>query len=180
MKNIDFTPLENSLIGIVMETQIKLGYSKNDLRLYYPLASLNRMFDTDFTPAEMEEALKDFGKFSENKLGNVSATAMGDNFCFLIPAEGTAYVHEKAEDNSFLKEFIQETQKPERTIDDLLSIFNKYSDKVYAHKIDNEEFDWLVYFEDGVPDDYRYCIKFEYGMTTCHRFTPKDFEALGF
>ena len=180
MKNIDFTPLENSLIGIVMETQIKLGYSKNDLRLYYPLASLNRMFDTDFTPAEMEEALKDFGKFSENKLGNVSATAMGDNFCFLIPAEGTAYVHEKAEDNSFLKEFIQETQKPERTIDDLLRIFNKYSDKVYAHKIDNEEFDWLVYFEDGVPDDYRYCIKFEYGMTTCHSFTPKDLEALGF
>jgi hypothetical protein len=42
------------------------------------------------------------------------------------------------------------------------------------------EFDYLVYFEDGVPDDYRYCITDEGCHLIYHRFTPEDYEDFQF
>ena len=42
-------------------------------------------------------------------------------------------------------------------------------------------FDYLVYFEDGTPDSYRYCIKLDDdGDAVYHRFTPEDYAAFGF
>lgn len=36
--------------------------------------------------------------------------------------------------------------------------FRKYSDHVYVQKTNHGEFDYLVYFEDGIPDEFRYCL----------------------
>ena len=41
--------------------------------------------------------------------------------------------------------------------------------------MNSEDFDYVVYFQDGMPDDYRYCIKFEGCCVIYHRFTPKDY-----
>ena len=55
------------------------------------------------------------------------------------------------------------------------------SDCVHAERMpQNEEFDWLVYFEDGKPDAFFYCLKDDMGHVTYHRFTREDYEAFGF
>ena len=47
-------------------------------------------------------------------------------------------------------------------------------------RMHNGEFDWLISFEDGQPDAYRYCIADEGCHLTYHRFTKEDYEAFGF
>lgn len=38
----------------------------------------------------------------------------------------------------------------------------------------------IVYFEDGIPDDYRYCLSLEGEHMIYHKFTPEDYEDFGF
>ena len=39
-----YAKLERNLIDIIKEEQAKLGFFKEDIRLYYPLSSLNHFF----------------------------------------------------------------------------------------------------------------------------------------
>ena len=39
--------LENSIIDVIKEEQAKLGYRKEEIRLYYPLSSLDHFFETE-------------------------------------------------------------------------------------------------------------------------------------
>lgn len=41
-----------------------------------------------------------------------------------------------------------------------------------------KEFDYLIYFADGKPDAYRYCIHFEDEHAIYHRFTAKEYEKM--
>ncbi len=72
--------------------------------------------------------------------------------------------------------------KPERTIEDITAVFRKYSDQVVVQtpNSNTDEFDYLIYFADGKPDAYRYCIHDEMGQLIYHRFTQKEFETFGF
>ena len=65
------------------------------------------------------------------------------------------------------------------TIEDILGVFGKYSGNVTVKKIEDGEFDYLIYFTDGKPNDYRYCIKFEGCHASYHRFTKDDYLSLG-
>lgn len=58
--------------------------------------------------------------------------------------------------------------------------FHKYSDHVHVEKVSHGEFDYLVYFEDGKPDSFRYCITDEGCHMIYHRFTVEDYEEFGF
>ncbi len=40
-----FDRLEKNLIDIIKEEQAKLGFRKEDIRLYYPLRSLKQIFE---------------------------------------------------------------------------------------------------------------------------------------
>ena len=67
------------------------------------------------------------------------------------------------------------------TVEQVIDLFREYSHKVCIRRMPaNEEFDYLVYFEDGEPDAFFYCLKAEHGHVTYHRFTKADFEAFGF
>ena len=44
--------------------------------------------------------------------------------------------------------------------------------------VDADGYDYVVYFLDGKPDDYRYCLSMEEGHLTYHRFTKEDYEQL--
>ena len=57
---MDYHKLERSLMDVVKEEQAKLGYRKEEIRLYYPLSSLNHFFDTQADAEEMEQILKGF------------------------------------------------------------------------------------------------------------------------
>ena len=44
-----YDKLERNLIDIIKEEQAKLGFFKEDIRLYYPLSSLNAMLEMQET-----------------------------------------------------------------------------------------------------------------------------------
>jgi len=91
-------------------------------------------------------------------------------------------VHEQLPEPAFLRAFLQVMRGLTVSFDDILAVFHQLSDKVHCEKLEgNEEFDYLVYFEDGTPDSYRYCIKLDDdGDAVYHRFTPEDYAAFGF
>lgn len=175
---MDFAALEKNLIGVISEQQIKLGYRSEKVRLYYPLTSLNQILKTEDTFMQMLDHLEEFGQYTKKTLGKVEISSDGERFCLAVPPRGSDYIHAVAERNMFLHEFIQTIRRHGVTPKEVKEVFLKYSDKVHAEKIKDADFDYLLYFEDGEPDDYRYCLSDEAGHLTYHRFTKEDYEAL--
>lgn len=175
----NFENLYNNIVDMIKEAQIKVGYSDNSFGIFYPLESLNSILENDQDANEMEETLKEFADFAKDRLGAIDISAVDERFSFTIPKEGTKYVHENVKDSDFLKDFIETVLTRGCTIEDIKSVFHKYSDKVIFKEMD-DEFEYLLYFADGQPDEYRYCIEFEMGMATYHRFRRDEYLAFGF
>lgn len=173
----NFKELEENLIDVVKEFQAKIGYSKDPIYLYYPLESLNSLLDIDNDTASMRETLSEFVKVNGISQ-NIKYSNEGNRFCIIIPEDGSTYIHKEVQDSEFLLDFIEEIGKHGQIFEDIKKVFEKHSDKVVIEKIDSAEFDYVFYFEDGIPDKYRYCVKFEGEHTIYHRFTEKDYLAL--
>ena len=75
---MEYKRLEQSLIDIVKEEQAKLGYRKEDVRLYYPLSTLNHFFDTEDTVEEMAERLTHLPEDMKARLGEIAVTHKKD------------------------------------------------------------------------------------------------------
>ena len=176
---MNYDMLEKVICDTIKEEQIKLGYEKETIRLYYPMRSLAHILEEEITETgKLEEALAVFADMVENKLGRLKISHNGDRFCLLIPPQGAAYVHEVYEDNPFLVAFIDTIRKQDCTLEKVLEVFRNFSDQVVCEKSPSEEFDYIIYFEENTMDDYRYCIKFDYGHTSYHRFSKKDFATI--
>lgn len=172
--------LEQNLSGVIAEMVLKLGLTGVPLSLNYPCASLGRMLGVADDPQALQPALDAFFAARKDLFGAAEAVPHEDGFCLTIPAEGVARVMSQAPAAAFLRDLIQTAQTPGATADDLLAAFRRHSDRVHVETVDNDEFDLLVYFEDGVPDDFRYCIDQHDGFASYHRFSREDYEAFGF
>lgn len=181
MKNssADFSELEKNIVGVISEQQIKLGYRSEVVRLYYPLESLNRLLKTEDTFMMMLDHLEQFCEFVRQRLGSLEISSDGERFCLAVPPQGSDYIHDCAEKNGFLTELINTIRIHGCTLDNVVKVFRKYSSHVHAERVDNGEFDYLLYFEDGEPDDYRYCLTMEGEHLIYHRYTKSDYESLG-
>jgi arginyl-tRNA--protein-N-Asp/Glu arginylyltransferase len=172
--------LEQNMADIIKEQQIKLGYRSEKVRLYYPMLSLERLLEVRCTAEEMREYLKEFCNSVREKYGDIEVSDQKERFCFLIPAKGSDYIHEHREEKEFLSDFIQTVRKHGCTLEEALHVFRQYSDHLHIEKTEHGEFDYLVYFEDGVPDDFLYCLSVEGEHIIYHRFTKEDYEDFGF
>jgi hypothetical protein len=65
-------------------------------------------------------------------------------------------------------------------MEDVFAVFRKYSDSVHIESVSHGEFDYLVYFEDGQPDSFRYCLTEEGEHVIYHRFTIEDYRDFSF
>ena len=63
-----FKRLEKNLIDIIKEEQAKLGFRKEEIRLYYPLISLNHFFEADDDVDEMQTRLEQFPEEVKKKI----------------------------------------------------------------------------------------------------------------
>lgn len=172
----NYSALERSIIDLIQEFEIKLGYSKQTLRLFFPEKSLCNLLGCDM--AALDGALGEFP--GHTILGDVKFLREDDGRrCAVIPDNGVARVHESFGGSGFLSEFIAATLDCTRGIDDILAVFRRYGD-VVCESMDNGEFDYLVYFKNGLPDSYRYCIKLGHGHASYHRFTKEDYADFGF
>lgn len=172
---MDFTKLEKNIWDVMKEEQIKLGYRKETVRLYYPLLSLNRFLHTDLNAEEMAEALKEFAASVSDRLGAIEISHKKERFCFCLPPEASEYIYMNTEREGFLYDFIQTVSRHGASLEEVLEQFKKYSDHVHVEKMNQDDFDYLVYFEDGKPDEFRYCLTDEGCHIIYHRFTADDY-----
>ena len=208
MHELDYSNLERSLIDVIKEEQAKLGYYREDIRLYYPLSSLNHFLGTDVNADKMQKILEGTGENVDetrnivegkeagsataepivagmnarlsDKLGMVEVSHRGDRFCFHILPEGVEYVHENTKENEFIRELVNLVAKHGCTIDQIYELFTAHSDRVGREKMDNGEFDERIWFQDDADDPYYYCFKQEGGHMIYHRFLPEDYEDIEF
>lgn len=177
---MDFERLKQNLTDVIKEEQLKLGYRPEVIRLYYPLSSVNHFLGGQYSADQATALLSEFCGEVREQLGEIEVSSSGGRFCFAIPEKGAAYVHEHTGDNEFIKKLIAVVQKHGCTMDDVMDVFRSVSDRVHAEKLDNGEFDWLIYFEDGMPDGYYYCFTSDGHHTMYHRFLPEDYADFGF
>ena len=177
---MEYKRLEQSLIDIVKEEQAKLGYRKEDVRLYYPLSTLNHFFDTEDTVEEMAERLTHLPEDMKARLGEIAVTHKKDRFCFHIPEQGSEYVHEHTAENEFIKELVEIVGKHGCKMEDIIALFKKHDKNVFVEEIHNGEFDYLIRFSEENEDPYYYCFHDEGCHIIYHRFLPEDYEDFGF
>ena len=129
---------------------------------------------------EIKAAMEGFKKSVKERLGDIRITKSQERFCFEIPPEGVEYVYYHGKDSGFLKEFIETVENPHTTFEDIWKVFNKYGDgKVTCLKSQEEDFDYIIFFEDPSLDNYRYYIKFHENHVTYHRFLSEDAADMG-
>lgn len=176
----DFTRLEQNLIDVIKEEQAKLGYQREEIRLYYPLGSLNHLLGTEDTAEGMKERLKgSFAEFTKDRLGKVRISNQGERFCFRIPEEGSSYVKEHTEPGELLQELVEQLRRHDCSMEEIRAVFSRTGRPFQTESVKNGEFDWLLRFTDGT-DPYLYCFKEEGCHLTYHRFLPEDYEEFGF
>ena len=175
-----YDKVEQNLIDIVKEEQAKLGFFKEDIRLYYPLSSLNHFFSATDTADEMQTRLNALPDSLTEKLGQIEVSHKGDRFCFHIPKEGTVYVHDNTAPNEFIKSLVELVAKHGCTMNEILNLFHTYSQNIITEKMNNGEFDCLIRFADKPEDTYYYCFKDEGCHIIYHRFLPEDYADFDF
>lgn len=192
MLQYNYDNLQRSLVDVIKEEQAKLGYYREDIRLYYPLSSLNHFFGTNVGADEMQRILDGTGEQDHtpiaagmnealsDKLGMVEVSHRGDRFCFHIPPEGVEYVHENTTENEFIRELVQLVAKHGCTIEEVYQLFTKHSGHVRREPMENGEFDERIWFKNDVDDPYFYCFKQEGEHMIYHRFLPEDYEDFEF
>ncbi len=72
---MNFKKLENNLLDMIQEQQVKIGYMSGVTRFYYPLQSLNRLLGTELTEEEMQHAMEKFSDHAYDRLGKVTASS---------------------------------------------------------------------------------------------------------
>lgn len=178
-KKIDYSRLEMSLTDVIKEQQAKLGYRKEKISLYYPLSSLNHFFGTKADAEEMMGLLKEFPAYIEERFGEVTVSHKKERFCFTVSDQASEYVHEHMKENEFIKALIDIVGRHGCTMEEIRALFRSYSDQIRIEKMDDDEFDEMICFEDG-EDPYYYCFKDEGCHIIYHRFLPEDYAEFGF
>ena len=170
-----FERLEKNLIDIIKEEQAKLGFRKEEIRLYYPLSSLNHFFEADDNVQEMQSRLEHFPDGIKEKLVDIRVTHKKDRFCLHIPEKGSVYVREHTAENEFIKKLVELLMNYGTKREDILEMFRKESEGIRVGDMDNGEFDFWVRFQEGAEDEYYYCFKDEGCHMIYHRFLPADY-----
>lgn len=178
--NYNFAVLENHIINTIKESQLKIGYTPNSVTLNYPPESVSRMIGAKIS--ELPSVLDKFSEYASPRLGRISFSLFEGRYAITVPAEGADYVNKHIKPEPFIEEWINAVKTPGKlsSIEDVLSVFQKHSDSVVCTPADSDEFQYAVYFSDGNPDDFVYCIDSDFGIITYHRFSKDDYTAMGF
>lgn len=165
--------LEKNIIEQIQEAQLKLGFVKETVRLYYPLDSLNAILNIHCREGsemcrELAALFPDFTFRCRDKRIEVS-----------VPPSYVEYVHREMKIPCFLAEMIAQFQKNHHlTLEEIQYIFAEYGEYVCQKMPQGTDFDYVFYFMNPDVDAYYYCIRMEMGHTIYHRFIKEDYEEL--
>lgn len=178
---LDIDKLIQNVIDQIKEAQLKLGFEKEVIRLYFPVASLNALLGTDYgNGRQMLAALQGEQRLQETVLGPLEFSLHKGRIEIRIAPEGAAYVHMHVPEPAFLKRLIGLfAGQHHLTIEAICECFAEFSEAYSCEQMRPEDdFDYALHFTDERIDTYYYCIKMEMGHTIYHRFTPEDYQLL--
>ena len=78
--------LEKHLVELIKEEQVKLGYQRESIHLYYPLTSLNHLLKTSYDVEMMQCMLQEYGKSGKSILGELCISQR--SFLYFNPGRG--------------------------------------------------------------------------------------------
>lgn len=175
--NID--ALSWDIVDQIMEAQIKLGYARESVRLYYPVQSINTILQTDIEDIDdMVSILNE--TFRQHEFLKAVVGSHQNRIEIKVSEDSVEYIHNNVEQSPFLVELINKFgMNHHMTIEEVEDIFAKFSNQYVVEKMpEGADFDYAIYFTDKELDKYYYCIKMEMGHTIYHRFSPVDYAAL--
>lgn len=173
--------LIENIIEQIKEAQLKLGFTEETIRLYFPVPSLCRLLQIEDRSGEELLSLLRKEDFKHTVLGAIEfSLCKGDRIEVCISSVGAVYVHEQVPDPPFLASIIDLFQKNHcLTIEEICVCFVGFSDRYECRKMEpGTDFDYVLYFTDKKPDPWYYCVRIEMGHTIYHRFTEADYRAL--
>lgn len=165
-------PLRQNIEDQIVEAQLKLGYAKETVRLYYMPETIRTLWG--------DGSLQDVIPVLEKEMPEFEYRISAGRLEIQIPDDYVEYVHKEKVPSEFLKAFIHVFQTDHHCDKEQLeAVFAKFSDHYQCHKVpESAGFDYVLYFEDPQIDPYYYCIKEEMNHTIYHRFFKADYEKL--
>ena len=178
-KEAGFINLEENIETTIYEGLLKLGYQNNEsFSIYYDLDLLNHLLHTAFDSKEVcLNYLQEFKTYAAKHLFDLEIFLERNRFKFTVPKDGIAYIY-KNENNPFLKDLIQTVNTHSFTLEDILAIFSRYTDEYVCEKIDNDEFQYVLYFKDSSMDKFKYCFTFDEMGGYYHRLLDFSFDKI--
>ncbi len=172
--------LRNTLYEMMKEQQIKLGYVYETVRLYFPRTTLCNLLGISSINSddELKKAIHLFKEEVKDELGEVTVSRKEDRFCISVSAKGSRYIHEHVMEDSFLVDLIELFQQHNITIEDVKTVFDKTNMEYICEEQNGVEFDYLIHFMDNKADPYYYCVKFDDGHASYHRFHEFDIKSI--
>lgn len=170
--------LIKNIIDQLVEAQLKLGYVKETVRLYFPLGSLNVILGVEAISAtQMLDWLMNSEVLQTSALGSLKVSARGERFEISVPPDGVEYVHKSVAVSPFLVDLISLFQRQHHcTMEEICRVFAAHNADYVCEKMpQGTDFDYVVYFPSQEPDEYYYCVKAEMDHTIYHRFMKEDY-----
>lgn len=63
--DILYEDLKKNIMDVIKESQIKLGFEKNPVTIYYPIEALNHLLNTDLGEEQMDQCLQNLQRKSK-------------------------------------------------------------------------------------------------------------------
>lgn len=172
--------LMDDVVNQVKESQIKLGFSYETVRLYYRVDGLNNRLGTNFqTAKEAAIALREDSLAQQVPFGPLHFAVRQGRVEVSVPPDGVRYVHESVEAPAFLVDIIEFFRHEHHaTFEQVEALFVQHGEYVVEQMPEGAEFDYQLHFMDPAIDPSYYCFKGEMGHTIYHRFCKEDYAAL--
>ena len=170
--------LIKNVIEQIKEAQLKLGFEREVIRLYFPVSSLNALLETDYQDEkQMLTVLRETEELQNTEMGSLAFSAHKGRIEIMVSPKGAEYVAKKVPDPVFLKAVIELfASNHSLTIEEICQCFEQSGREYTCEEMaPGTDFDYVVYFKDASFDEYYYCIKMEMGHTIYHRFMKEDY-----
>ncbi|MDD5937167.1 MAG: DUF3877 family protein [Clostridiales bacterium] len=174
-----YQQLEKNIKDAIIEQQLKLGYVKETVGLYYPANSIKNILECKKANLEeLDKALEQFSDYVESRYGKIEVSRKKDRYCIKVPPTGSEYIHQNMGNVDFLKKLIEAVKSHDCTMEKISNLFHEFSDDIIEEKMKDEDFDHMICFVDKNIDEYYYCFKEEGCHLIYHRFLEADYKEL--
>ncbi len=175
--SINWKALEKNICDTLKEWELKLGYSKEPIELYYPAESLSSLLGLSGENAdELEKVLVFFSDKVKEHLGEVQITRNRGRYCIRISEAGSRYVRDYISASPFLVKFLEVIHQPCSSLASVEQVFYEFSRHVVKKK--EEDGAYIFFFQNAEIDEYVYCVEEEEFGLQYHRFTREDYKSL--